>query len=297
MRRVDLDFNTESEISSYALNNITPFSMRFVDHPAAEGKIASLFFIAQTQEQETFTIYTSYYIENEMEYELAKNYPFYVENNFPTFRICADIINNSYPLFISDFEFTYNKEEEIDKFSFLAKRVSLDGELETVKFLITSDIFASIKYVDNYIFDGDYTGYELSIASITGRRKEDPSEVVIVDKIDRIIAIAKVSKDMSTCAIEFLAKSGDNTYNLLCTFNFSQNFNRKKFKGMTIKKINDKFLKESDQYLQLFIEYARFTNIDKEYLVIKAKNKDYIDKLFLLDSTIRMELESMIVEY
>ena len=63
---------------------------------------------------------------------------------------------------------------------------------------------------------------------------------------------------------------------------------------MNIDKLNNNFLKESDQYLQLFTEYARFSNIDKEYLVIKGENKDKDEKLFLLDSTLRIELESMI---
>jgi abortive infection bacteriophage resistance protein len=66
---------------------------------------------------------------------------------------------------------------------------------------------------------------------------------------------------------------------------------------MTIDKINSVYLNESDQYLQVFSEFCRFDNIDKEYLIIKGKNKDNIDKLFIIDATSRIELESMIGEY
>lgn len=294
MRRVELDFNTEEK--EYIIDNITPFSMNFSNHPDGKNKIASIFYIAQTLDHETITIYTSYLVENELDFEMCKTYPFHVENNFANFRICADIVNNTYPVYITDFNFTYDKDIDINKFSFMGKRITKDGAQEDVKFLVTSDIFVAVKYIDNYIFDGISNGYELSIASVSARYKEDPAEMIFIDKIDRIIAMAQIAKS-DTCAVEFIANSREDKYSLLTTFNLGQGFNKKKFKGMNIEKINKNFLKESDQYLQIFIEYAKFANIDKEYLIIKAKNKDGIDKIFLIDSTIRVELESMIGDF
>jgi hypothetical protein len=294
MIKLNLDLSESENIESFSINTIVPFAIYVSDYPDNEHKMASLYYLVQTNKNEMLTIYTSYLIENEFEYENIKSYPFHIENNFINFRLCADLVLSSYPIYITNFDFNYNNDEEINKFNFKAKRLTEEGEQETVEFAITSDIFASLKYIDNYIYDGFSTGYELGIASVTGRYKEDPAEIVIVDKIDRIIAIAPIEKHADTYAIEFLINRKDDKYSLLTTFNMEKKFNKRKFKKISIDKINDNFLKEPDQYLQVFTEFAKIVNMDKEYLIIKGKNKDNIDKLFFIDSTIRTELESMI---
>lgn len=292
--------NEEKEYNpdDYILATVTPFSMNSINLPAyPDQPIVNLFFIAQTKSTKNIILYTSYLIENDLELDEISDMPFYVDANFASFRICADIVENAFPAYITDFNFTYNKSiEDIHKFSFKGKRMDREGNQETVTFTMTSDVYCGIKYIDNYIFECDINNYELSKASITARETENPSEVITVDRIDRIIAMAQM-KDSATCAIEFLVTDGENKYTLLSTFNFGKKFHKKKFKGMTVDKINSVYLNESDQYLQIFSEFCRFENIDKEYLVIKAKNKDGIDKIFLVDGTNRVEFETMIEEY
>lgn len=295
------DNNEEYNPDDYILATVTPFSMNTITLPSyPDQPIANLFFIAQTKSSKNIILYTSYLIENELELEELSNIPFYVDSNFASFRICADIVENAFPAYITDFNFSYFVEningKDNHKFSFRAKRMDGSKLQEVAVFTMTSDIYCGIKYIDNYIFDTDINNYELSKASITAREIENPSEVITVDKIDRIVAMAQL-KNTLTCAIEFVVTSKDNKYTLLSTFNFGKKFHKKKFKGMTVDKINSVYLNESDQYLQIFSEFCRFENIDKEYLVIKAKNKDGIDKIFLIDGTIRIEFETMIGEY
>lgn len=293
-----VDETEEVEITDdFIISTITPFSMNTVLHPTLpENSISSMFYLAQSKSGETYIFYTSYLVDN-MEKDLISMLPFHYDSNFASFRISSDIIINSLPAFITDFDFRDDPENNNYRYSILANHV-IDGNNNegTYRFFMTSDVFCSLKYIDNYIIEGDVNNYELSMATISAREKEQPSEVVVVDKIDRIVAMAQM-KDSDTCAIEFIVNSGDDRYTLLSTFNLGKKFNKKKFKGMTVDKINSVFLSESDQYLQIFSEFCRFNNIDKEYLIIKSRNKDGINKIFFIDGTIRMEFECMIGEY
>jgi hypothetical protein len=296
---VEVDTEEPTELSDdFVLATITPFSMNDLAYPEDNYMVTSLFFIAQTLSGKNCIIYTTYKLDSEEELAEVQDLPFHVESNFSSFRICADIVNNSFPAFITNFKFRDNGKDvdQKQRYTIDAKRVSKEGAEENVVFGMSSDIFASVKYIDNYVFEGDINNYELTKASLSGRLTDNISDVIYVDKIDRIIAMGQM-KNTSTSAVEYIVVSGDEKYTLLSTFNFGQKFNKKKFKGMTIERINSTFLNEADQYLQIFSEYCRFSNIDKDYLIIKGKNKDGINKFFLLDGTVRMEFESMIGEF
>ena len=290
--------NIESEIKHiYTIDSIVPFSM-VTDE---EKDIVSLFFIAQLSTGENCIIYSNYEIEYEDEYYfITQDIPFEVEHNFSSFRVASTMVINSYDAYVSDLNFTFDKDKltnKEDNHMFSINAIKVNGEeKEYVKFNMVSDVFAGLKYIDNYIFDMVTNNYELSTAAITAREGKSISDVVIADKIDRVVAMAQIGAT-TTCAVEFVVLSGEDKYTILSTFDFGTKFKKRKFKGMTIDKINSVYLNESDQYLQVFSEFCRFDNIDKEYLIIKGKNKDNIDKLFIIDATSRIELESMIGEY
>jgi len=274
----------------------TPFSMNSVPYNISPKilNVSTLFFIAQTKSGDTCVLYTSYLSEEEIEDEMIKSSPFHVDNNFSSFRICADIIVDSFPTYITDFIFDYNNEEEYYKFSIMCKNI--DNSNDPTRFYMSSDVFCSIKYIDNYLFDGNINNYELSMASISGREMDNLSKVIMVEKIDSIAAVVQIKKS-TTYAIEFIVVNGENKYTILSTFDLGKKFNRKKSKGITIDKLNNTFLKDSDQYLQIFSEFCKFNNINKEYLIIKAKNKDNINNIFMIDEDIKTEFEKMIFEY
>ena len=289
------DYNTDD----FVLATVTPFSMN--KNKAVDITFMNFYFLAQSITNKTYILRTSYLIENELEDALMEDIPFNVDNNFSSFRICADIVNNNFPQFITDFKFNINEisnnEGETQyRFSITARELNNGVPGTVVTFELNSDIFCSLKYIDNYIFEGEVNNYELSKASISARIVDNLSEIIMIDNIDRIVAIAPM-KNTTTYAIEFVVTSKDEKYTILSTFNFGTKFPRKKFKGMTIDKINNTFLSDSDQYLQIFSEFCHFENTDKEYLIIKGKNKDNINKIFFMDSTNRLELETIIGEY
>lgn len=298
MKREILTIFDKSNIDKeYIIDSIVPFSMTTQEQD--DNTVASLFFIAQLNDGSNCIIYSNYLLEEmEEEFFIENEIPFHVENNFSSFRLAANMVLTSYDAYVSNFIFNANISNiDEDKYIFSIDAVKVSGEEKSsVIFKMSSDVFAGLKYIDNYIFDMVTNNYELSTAAITAREGKEIADIVIVDKIDRIVAMAPI-KDSSTCAIEFVVVSGEDKYTLLSTFDFGVNFKKRKFKGMTIDKMNSVYLNESDQYLQVFSEFCRFNNIDKEYLIIKGKNKDNINKLFIIDATSRIELESMIGEY
>ena len=297
MKREILTIFDKSNIDKeYIIDSIVPFSM--TTQKQDDNSVASLFFIAQLNDGSNCIIYSNYLLEEtEEEFFIENEIPFHIENNFSSFRLAANMVITSYDAYVSNFIFNANISNKEDKHIFSINAVKVSGEEKSsVIFKMTSDVFAGLKYIDNYIFDSVTNNYELSTAAITAREGKEITDVVIVDKIDRIVAMAPI-KDSNTCAVEFVMISGEDKYTLLSTFDFGVNFKKRKFKGMTIDKINSVYLNESDQYLQMFSEFCHFDNIDKEYLIIKAKNKDNINKLFFIDATSRIELESMIGDY
>lgn len=288
--------------NDYRIEIIVPFSMSVTNNPQnPDTKIASLFYIAKSKSGITFALYTSYLLEDEYEVEQVKhNYPFHVDNNFASFRVAQNIIINSYDIFVTDFKFTYNENIKDYKFSIKALRQDKDGVHETVQFNMISDIFASIKYIDSYAYDTAINNHELSLASITATDdvpNTNPTKMVVVEKIDRIVAMAQI-KDSTTCGVEYIVKTEDNEkYTILSVFNLGEKFHKKKFKGMTVDKINGTYLREADQYMQMFSDFCKFENIDKEYLIVKARNKDNSTRMFMMDTTVRTELQSLIGEY
>lgn len=292
----------ENKRNDYRIENIVPFSMSVTDNPQnPDTKIASLFYIAKSKSGITFALYTSYLLEDEYEVEQIKhNYPFHVDNNFASFRVAQNMIINSYDIFVTDFKFTYNEDIKDYKFSIKALRQDKDGVHETVQFNMISDVFASIKYIDSYAYDIAINNHELSLASITATDdvpNTNPTRMVVVEKIDRIVAMAQI-KDSTTCGVEYIAKTEDDEkYTILSVFNLGEKFHKKKFKGMTVDKINNTYLREADQYMQMFSDFCKFENIDKEYLIVKGRNKDNSTRMFMMDTTVRTELQSLIGEY
>lgn len=314
MKRLDLLFTIKENDGSYAESendneytnqndqisddNIIvlaiPFSMNSVPYKSSpELDISTLFFIIKTKSGKIRVFYSSYLSEDEFDNDFVRELPFHVENNFLTFRIFADTVINSFTTYITDFIFDYNPEEE---YPFSIKSKNINNANGPEKFYMSSDIFFSIKYIDNYIFEGHNVDYELSLASISGVESDRLSKIIMVDKIDSISAMVQLKKT-TTYAIEFVVMNGEDKYTILSTFDLGKKFNKKKSKGITLDKLNDTFMKDSDQYLQVLSEFCKFNNIDKDYLIIKGKNKDNENVIFMINEDVRIEFEKMISEY
>lgn len=287
--------SSSESIENIKLEIVVPLSA-YIEN-INDNLVAYITFLAKTEDK-LISISTSYQLENVNEVPVVESLPFNIQKNFPSNKIVSDLVSSYVENYVTDFVFNYyNDKEDRYKFDFKAKKLTENGLDKTVIFDVTSDVFNSIKYIDSYLFDGVVNNYELAVASTSGRSPEIPTSVIDIDRIDRVVAMSQI-KDSDTTAIEYvMVDKDDNKYVMLSTFNLGVKFNRKKFKGMTIDKLQNNYLQESDQYLQLFNEFCRFGNIDKEYLIIKGRNKDEETKMFLLDSTVRTELQSMIGDY
>ena len=269
------------------------------------GTIGTLSLLCVSKSDKIFTICTNYLFENEDEAEIVKaGLDFHDDSAFISNKFVNNILLTHINSFISDFKFIYNKDiDNEEKFDFKAKFVDQKEGLQSCiyTFSVTSDIYIAMKFIDQYIFGGIINRHDVGTATVHGYNiKDNATEVIIVDRVDRVISLAPANNDKNNTnyAVEFVVKDSNNNSNtILSTFNLEQNFNKKKFKGMNIDKLGANYLAESDQYIQGFLTFDKLENIDKEYLIIFGVNKDNNNKIFFLDSTIRTELQTMISDY
>lgn len=288
----------------FIIDFIAPFSIS-VEGGAGGGANSTLTFIVINKNKKLFTMSTTYQVETNEEIAHIEGIPFNTINCFSTVPVISNLIINELDNYISDLNITYNEDGYFNDddedlkgkylFSLKAKKVSSDGFKEEEIFYMTSDTFSSINFVDRYVTDCINNNRELAVAAVAGKATDDPSELVFVDKIDRIIAMAPITETCSS--VEFIALDKDGNKNtILAPFGLGK-FNKKKFKGMTFDKIQNSYMLEADQYLHIYSNFCRFANIDKEYFAIKAKNKDNKNVIFFIDSTVRTELETLIGEF
>ena len=297
---IDLNLDPDDLI----IKSFTPLGFS-INSSEFVGTVGTLSLLCVSKSDKIFTMCTNYLFENELELEIVKDgLEFYDESTFISNKFVSNILLTHINSFITDFSFTYNKDIDNDeKFDFKAKFVHQKEGLQPdiYTFSVTSDIYASMKFIDQYIFSSIINKHDIGISTVHGYNiREKATDVIIVDRIDRVISLAPMNNDKNNInyAIEFVVKDINNNSNtILSTFNLGQTFNKKKFKGMTIEKLEANYLVESDQYIQGFLTFDKFKNIDKEYLIIVAENKDNEYKIFLLDSTIRTELETMVGDY
>jgi hypothetical protein len=285
--------------NDFIIDFIAPFQISLEDYTEA-GKYQALnTFLATNKNGKVFTISTLYLVENENEKEFINSIPYNSSNVFSSTPITSNILINTLDNYISNFEFEYIDDEDINKFRIKTKKINDDKSFsdEEYIFKMTSDVFSSINYIDTYVFDMVVNNHDLGVASIIGKSVDNPTPIVIVDSVEKIVAMAQMKKDSTCSGVEFTIKDNNGEKNtILAIFDFGK-MPKKKYKGMTLEKLQKLYLQEADQYFQIYSNFCMFSNIDKNYFIIRAKNKDFQTKLFLLDSTIRTELETMIGEY
>lgn len=294
-----VDENKTYDKEDLIIERITPLGFNNVIDPQGQN-IGTLSFLAVNKKDEMMVINVNYLFENEHEAEIAKEIPFHDDYCFISQKFINNTLTNHLTSFITDLNFRFNNIEDNEKFSFKAKRIDKEGIHETVEFLISSDVYNSIRFIDNYVFNMVINYHDIEKATLTGFNfKENPSEIFIVDKIDRIISIVPIGeKKSNSVCIEFVVSDkDDNKRILLTTFYTDFEFKKKKFKNMSIESIERNFLVEEDQFLQVFNSFDKFSNIDKEYIIVRGINKDGKTVLFFLDSTVRSELETMMINF
>ena len=86
------------------------------------------------------------------EKEFINSIPYNSSNAFSSTPITSNILINTLDNYISNFEFEYIDDEDINKFRIKTKKINDDKSFsdEEYIFKMTSDVFSSINYVDTY---------------------------------------------------------------------------------------------------------------------------------------------------
>ena len=253
----------------------------------------------------TFTLTHNYIIENDEQRKQIERNPIHDRVNYISKRLTANMIMNSLPGYITDMNFYYNKEADNPFESFYMFAVpNRDERKEVIKFTFTPEIFSVIAFLDDYIVSDSHNIHDLQIATVAGYRQADMMVTInFIDNIDSIVSLAPAAEKDSTDlalvfkVIEFTGADEKNVYKILTAFDFGKKYPKKKFRGATIKTLEDEYGKDVDQYVSNYMIDCRINNLDKDYLIIKAKNKDGICKLFFLDNETQRNIEELVEQY
>ena len=301
------------EDKSNIIKTVTPFTI--VSREKNGKNVATLSFLCLDGNDELFTLNRNYVLDEE-DNEIIKLIDFHVECMYPNAIICNQLITNHLPCYISDFKFEVENLKD--------NRVFLNAtetrKMTVKKFEFDPEVYAALNFIDDYIFGEDIENdYDLRLATAIGSKENDNVEFFVIDSIDNITSMVSIdthsnnifdkikdvfSKDESTSiglvfrASRFISKAERETISLLTPFDIGVVLDKSKFKGDTIKSLQENYYGDSDQYVSTLIaDESRIYGIDKEYLMIRGKNKNGIIKIFLLDQNIKADLIHKIKEY
>jgi hypothetical protein len=302
---VDVEAKPEiPDITVITVNQVTP--MTIMTQKSPDGKdVAALVLLCKDTENNTFTLVNNYIIENDQQKKQVERNPIHDNVNYISKRLASNMIMSALPCYITDMNFYYNKEAEIPSEQFYMFAVPNDAnDKRIIKFNLSSDLFSVIAFIDDYITSDSHNIHDLQIATVAGYKQSDMViPVCFVDNIDSIISLAPSTEKDSTDVIvvfktlEFVSSTEKNVYKILTAFDFGKKYNRKKYRGCTLKSIEEGYGKDIDQYLSNYMIECRLKNIDKDYLVIKAKNKDGRCKLFFIDNDNQKKIEELVEMY
>lgn len=286
---------------------------------------ATVSFICRTTDNDLITLNKSYRVTTD-EQEMFMECTGLMEDNDEDF-IGKIILNrtliNYLPTYNSSFNFA--TEEDFDKdenphFVLTDCKSGATGEVVTVR--MSTNIASAIMFIDSYLTDDVINEHDLMLAATVGSKvEESPAEVFVVDHVDSIVAMAgaevdydestnpfkrffnKIFKKGKTKAIydttvglvakvsRFKDKDTKENYFVLIPFNVGTSFSEEKFRGKTIQSIQQEYFGDADQYVStLTIPSSHLYGVDKDYMVLRAKNKDKKLKIFLIDNSVKEEL-------
>lgn len=287
------------------VDQITPMTIMTSKSPNGDRIAALVFLCKDTYSDFTFTLAHNYIIENDEQRKQVEKNPIHDNVNYISKRLAANMIMNTLPGYITDFNFYYNKEADNPNEAFYMFAVpNREENRQIIQLNMSAEIFSVFAFIDDYIVSDSHNIHDLQIATVAGYKKSNTLVTVnFVDNIDSIVSLAPAAeKDSTDVAVvfktlEFVDASTKNVYKILTAFNFGKKYPKKKFRGATISTLEEEYGKDVDQYVSNYMIECRIKNLDKDYLIIKAKNKDSICKLFFIDNDNQRKIEELIEMY
>ena len=286
---------------------------------------ATISFICRTTDNDLITLNKSYKITTD-EQEMFLECTGLLEDDEADFigkRILNRTLINYLPTYNSNLNF--ETEDEFDKSEdphLVLKNCREGGTLAVADIRMSSNIAAAVMFIDSYLTDDVVNDHDFMLATTVGSKvEESPAEIFVVDHIDSIVAMAgaevdyeesanpfkrffsKIFKRKKSKAVydttiglvakvsRFKDKDTKENYFVLIPFDIGASFPEEKFRGKTIQSIQQEYFGDADQYVStLTIPMTHIYGVDKDFMVLRAKNKDKKLKIFLIDNSVKEEL-------
>jgi len=318
---------TEEEVAEEekVINILTASPYNIFKYGEVPNMSATISFICRTVDNELITLNKSYKITTD-EQEMFLECTGLLEDDEADFigkRILTRTLINYLPTYNSNLEF--ETEEDFDKSEdphFVLKNCREGSSLALATIRMSSNIASTIMFVDSYLTDDVINDHDFMLATTVGSKvEESPAEIFVVDHIDSIVAMAGAEVDYEESSnffkrifnkifrrgknkavydttiglvakvSRFKDKDTKENYFVLIPFNIGVSFPEEKFRGKTIQSIQNEYFGDADQYVStLTIPTTHIFGVDKDYMILRAKNKDKKLKIFLIDNSVKEEL-------
>ena len=326
MNNIPTDDVTPDPVEKTEINIKTITPLDITTHEDDEKKLyfATLNLLATTSDDTTIIVSKNYYANDSLDLEFAKLNPLCVEDQFCNRNITDHVLFGHLPRILTELEFSVNEDYATNEnpiVSCLGRRIDIENPVSAdhtdTKLEFTAESYAAVTFLDDYIMAGDSNEYNLSMATCVGSKY--PDEPVTFFKTDDITSIATMcraeKKDTNPFkklfhrekntsiglvinCMRYKPDKSIETVSLLTTFDIGKDYPDSKFKGDTIDTIQNKYYGDSDQFVStLTVEDTRLLGVDKQFMMVRAKNKNHKVYVFLLDVSATEKITKLIEAY
>ena len=326
MNNIPTDDVTPDPVEKTEINIKTITPLDITTHEDDEKKLyfATLNLLATTSDDTMIIVSKNYYANDSLDLEFTKLNPLSVEDQFCNRNITDHVLFANLPRILTELEFSVDEDYATNEnpiVSCLGRRIDIENPVSAdhtdTKLEFTAEAYSAVTFLDDYIMAGDSNEYNLSMATCVGSKY--PDEPVTFFKTDDITSIATMcraeKKDTNPFkklfhrekntsiglvinCMRYKPDKSIETVSLLTTFDIGKDYPDSKFKGDTIDIIQDKYYGDADQFVStLTVEDTRLLGIDKQFMMVRAKNKNHKVYVFLLDVSATEKITKLIEAY
>lgn len=326
MNNIPTDDVTPDPVEKTEINIKTITPLDITTHEDDEKKLyfATLNLLATTSDDTMIIISKNYYANDSLDLEFARLNPLSVEDQFCNRNITDHVLFTNLPRILTELEFSVDEDYATNEnpiVSCLGRRIDIENPVSAdhtdTKLEFTAEAYSAVAFLDDYIMAGDSNEYNLSMATCVGSKY--PDEPVTFFKTDDITSIATMcradKKDTNLFkklfhrekntsiglvinCMRYKPDKSIETVSLLTTFDIGKDYPDSKFKGDTIDTIQDKYYGDADQFVStLTVEDTRLLGVDKQFMMVRAKNKNHKVYVFLLDVSATEKITKLIEAY
>lgn len=288
---------------SIKLKTATPLTIE-----EGSNNLIVMSWLCTDENDDLLMVKSEYFVDYETESSILNMIGFSFNSKFISNRITDYMIMSKVPNYLCDLEFSmHDYADEDSKFTMVGMKLKdeLDEEAgyEYFEFNLSTNLFMSMKFIDQYIMDSIYNNHDLGLASTLGSKVSDSdTSIVIPSDIDQIVTMAPVEKKSGNIVVMFrVVNTIDENVKempiILAPFSTGRKLKTAKFKGETVQKIEARYFNDADHFIAQLMTTAHIKNLDKDYMILLGKTKNNVSKLFLFDMVLKSKLENMILDY